>query len=200
MTNYRMTNDECHDRGLESTITAACRHSLRNRHSASPQARMLVLIAICLPLFIIMAAFAVDVAWMQLTRTELRTATDAAVARRGQDAQPRRRPKRPRAPPPRTPPPQPRRRRRRWSSTNDDIEIGIGAKRPSDVAFNFTPAERSRTPSASPASGTAGSAAGPVALLLGRVMGVTHVSSRSTSPRRRSSTATSAWSSTAPAR
>ena len=39
---------------------------------------MLVLVAICLPLFIIMAAFAVDVAWMQLTRTELRTATDAA--------------------------------------------------------------------------------------------------------------------------
>ena len=40
---------------------------------------MLVLIAICLPLCIIMAAFAVDVAWMQLARTELRTATDAAA-------------------------------------------------------------------------------------------------------------------------
>ncbi len=40
---------------------------------------MLVLIAICLPLCIIMAAFAVDVAWMQLTRTELRTATDSAA-------------------------------------------------------------------------------------------------------------------------
>jgi len=40
---------------------------------------MLVLIAFCLPLFIIMAAFAVDVAWMQLVRTELRTSTDAAA-------------------------------------------------------------------------------------------------------------------------
>ena len=40
---------------------------------------MLVLIAVCLPLLIIMAAFAVDVAWMQLTRTELRSATDAAA-------------------------------------------------------------------------------------------------------------------------
>lgn len=40
---------------------------------------MLILIAICLPVCIIMAAFAVNVAWMQLTRTELRTATDAAA-------------------------------------------------------------------------------------------------------------------------
>jgi Mg-chelatase subunit ChlD len=43
------------------------------------RAAMLVLIAICLPLLIIMAAFAVDVAWMQLARTELRTATDSAA-------------------------------------------------------------------------------------------------------------------------
>ncbi len=48
--------------------------SARHRRGA-----MLVLIAICLPLLIIMAAFAVDVAWMQLTRTELRTATDSAA-------------------------------------------------------------------------------------------------------------------------
>src|SRR5687768_12619772 len=40
---------------------------------------MMVLIAICLPIFIMAAAFAVDVAYMQLTRTELRTATDAAA-------------------------------------------------------------------------------------------------------------------------
>jgi Ca-activated chloride channel homolog len=40
---------------------------------------MLVLIAICLPLCVIMAAFAIDVAWMQLVRTELRTSTDAAA-------------------------------------------------------------------------------------------------------------------------
>jgi Mg-chelatase subunit ChlD len=40
---------------------------------------MLVLIAVCLPLCIIMAAFAIDVAWMQLVRTELRSATDSAA-------------------------------------------------------------------------------------------------------------------------
>lgn len=40
---------------------------------------MLVLIAVCLPLCVIMAAFAIDVAWMQLVRTELRTSTDAAA-------------------------------------------------------------------------------------------------------------------------
>src|SRR5829696_2167052 len=40
---------------------------------------MLVLIAVCLPLFVVMAAFALNVAWMQLVRTELRTSTDAAA-------------------------------------------------------------------------------------------------------------------------
>ena len=43
------------------------------RHGA-----MLVLIAVCLPLCIIMAGFAINVAWMQLVRAELRTATDSA--------------------------------------------------------------------------------------------------------------------------
>jgi Ca-activated chloride channel family protein len=50
------------------------RPSARHRRGA-----MLVFIAVCLPLLIIMAAFAIDVAWMQLARTELRTATDAAA-------------------------------------------------------------------------------------------------------------------------
>ncbi len=40
---------------------------------------MMVLIAVCLPLCIIMAALAINVAWMQLVRTELRTSTDAAA-------------------------------------------------------------------------------------------------------------------------
>jgi hypothetical protein len=40
---------------------------------------MLVLFAVCLPILIIMIVFAVDIAFMQLTRTELRTATDAAA-------------------------------------------------------------------------------------------------------------------------
>jgi Ca-activated chloride channel homolog len=51
----------------------------RRTPNAARHGAMLVLVAICLPLCIIMAAFAVDVAWMQLTRTELRTATDAAA-------------------------------------------------------------------------------------------------------------------------
>lgn len=38
-----------------------------------------MLIAVLLPAFALMAAFAIDVAWMQLVRTELRTATDAAA-------------------------------------------------------------------------------------------------------------------------
>lgn len=40
---------------------------------------ILVLIAVILPVFALMAAYAVDVAWMQLVRTELRTATDSAA-------------------------------------------------------------------------------------------------------------------------
>lgn len=53
----------------------------RNRRIGARHRRgaMLVFIAVCLPLLIIMAAFAIDVAWMQLARTELRTATDAAA-------------------------------------------------------------------------------------------------------------------------
>jgi Mg-chelatase subunit ChlD len=52
---------------------------IRNNRRPTRRAAMLVLIAICLPLCVIMAAFAVDVAWMQLVRTELRTATDSAA-------------------------------------------------------------------------------------------------------------------------
>jgi Ca-activated chloride channel homolog len=53
----------------------------RNRRPSARHRRgaMLVFIAVCLPLIIIMAAFAIDVAWMQLARTELRTATDSAA-------------------------------------------------------------------------------------------------------------------------
>jgi len=40
---------------------------------------MAVMMAVCLPAILILAAFAVDVAYMQLVRTELRIATDAAA-------------------------------------------------------------------------------------------------------------------------
>jgi Ca-activated chloride channel family protein len=46
----------------------------RNRQGA-----MMPLIAICLPVILAFSAFAINIAWMQLTRTELRTATDAAA-------------------------------------------------------------------------------------------------------------------------
>lgn len=55
-------------------MSNATRRSRRERRGA-----MLVLIAVCLPLLIIMSAFAINVAWMQLVRTELRTATDSAA-------------------------------------------------------------------------------------------------------------------------
>lgn len=42
------------------------------------QGAILVLVAVLLPVIVMMAAFAIDVAWMQLVRTELRTATDSA--------------------------------------------------------------------------------------------------------------------------
>lgn len=40
---------------------------------------MLILIGLCLPIILAFGVFAINVAWMQLTRTELRTATDASV-------------------------------------------------------------------------------------------------------------------------
>jgi len=54
------------------------RHKQKPRVLGQRRGGMLVLIAVTLPLVIIMASFAVNVAWMQLVRTELRTATDAA--------------------------------------------------------------------------------------------------------------------------
>lgn len=132
---------------------------------------MLVLIAICLPLFIMAAAFAVDVAYMQLTRTELRTATDAA-ARAGaktlslsqnqttaRAAAVAAAAKNKVAGVP-------------LKLTNDQILIGRGAQSNSTSRFNFT--QGGTQPNAVRVTGkrTAASAAGPVGLLLGRVLGV----------------------------
>src|SRR5689334_1879295 len=55
------------------------RKRFKSGRKASRRGAMMVLIAVCLPLCIIMAAFAINVAWMQLVRTELRTSTDAAA-------------------------------------------------------------------------------------------------------------------------
>jgi Mg-chelatase subunit ChlD len=132
---------------------------------------MLVLIAICLPLCVIMAAFAVDVAWMQLVRTELRAATDAA-ARAGakelslsQD----RSAARDRAK-------QVARRNNVAGEplvlANQDIEIGKGKQSGDDTRFIFTAG--GTKPNAVRVTGrrTSGSAAGPVDLLFAGVLGV----------------------------
>jgi len=50
----------------------------RSNAQQAPKGAILVLVAIVLPVIALMAAFAIDVAWMQLVNTELRTATDAA--------------------------------------------------------------------------------------------------------------------------
>lgn len=57
---------------------------LRHRHfllkpRRDRQGAILVLVAFLVPIIAILAAFAVDVAWMQLVNTELRTATDSAA-------------------------------------------------------------------------------------------------------------------------
>src|SRR3954468_23781948 len=59
-------------------MTPMRNYSMKTRQD-SRNGAMMVLIAVCLPLCIIMAAFAINVAWMQLVRTELRTSTDAAA-------------------------------------------------------------------------------------------------------------------------
>lgn len=48
------------------------------RRAPRRRGAILVLIAVLMPAIVLMAALAVDVAWMQLVRTELRTATDSA--------------------------------------------------------------------------------------------------------------------------
>ncbi|MFY9255043.1 MAG: VWA domain-containing protein [Fuerstiella sp.] len=60
---------------LKST---ACRPTIRQQ-SADRRGAILMLIVMCLPVILAFGAFAINVAWMQLTRTELRTATDASV-------------------------------------------------------------------------------------------------------------------------
>jgi Mg-chelatase subunit ChlD len=132
---------------------------------------MLVLIAICLPLCVIMAAFAIDVAWMQLVRTELRTATDAAAragakelslsqdktAARNRAKQAARRNKVAGEP---------------MRLANRDIQIGDSDQANPSSRFTFTAG--SARPNAVRVTGrrTRGSAAGPVDLLFAGVLGV----------------------------
>jgi len=135
------------------------------------KAAMLVLIAVCLPLCVIMAAFAVDVAWMQLVRTELRTATDAAARAGAKElslsqttAAAVNRAK------------QVALRNRVAGDpmllANADIEIGKGQQATATSRFKFTPG--GTRPNAVRITGqrTQGSAAGPVNLLFAGVLGI----------------------------
>ena len=47
--------------------------------SESRRGAMMILMVLCIPVILAFSAFAINVAWMQLTRTELRTATDSAA-------------------------------------------------------------------------------------------------------------------------
>jgi Ca-activated chloride channel homolog len=143
----------------------------RRTCQSSRRAAMLVLIAICLPLCIIMAAFAVDVAWMQLCRTELRTATDAAARAAAKELslsqsvdKSRSRAKEAAA---------------RNSVAGDpllladaDVEFGKGAQATPTSRFQFTPG--AVNPNAVRVTGrrTDGSRSGPVNLLFAGVLGV----------------------------
>lgn len=134
---------------------------------------MLLLIAICFPLFLIMAAFAVDVAWMQLTRTELRTATDAAsragaktLSLQQNEADARAAAKDAAS-------------RNRVATAplvlqDADIEIGLGAQAGPNARFIFQPGGAQLNAVRVTGNRTTGSAGGPVALFLGHVMGVPH--------------------------
>jgi Mg-chelatase subunit ChlD len=132
---------------------------------------MLVLIAVCLPLCVIMAAFAVDVAWMQLVRTELRTSTDAA-ARAGakelslsQDTKQARRTAKDVA------------KRNRVAGeplllANSDIDIGVSKQASPTSRFAFT--SGGKQPNALRVTGrrTSNSLSGAVDLLFAGVLGV----------------------------
>jgi Flp pilus assembly protein TadG len=153
-----------------------------NRHDLRRNGRrgaILVLVAVCLPLCIIMAAFAVDVAWMQLVRTELRTATDAAAraaakelslsqsidaarARAKEAAQ-----------------------RNRVAGdplllADADIEIGHGAQASATSRFQFAAGATPLNAVRINGQRTRGSAAGPVDLLFAGVLGVQQFEPRET--------------------
>jgi len=142
----------------------------------SPESRrgaMLVLIALMLPLVLMMVAFAVDVAWMQLVRTELRTATDSA-SRAGakqlslQQSQAAARIAAKDAA-----------RRNLVAGTplevrDQEIVFGVSRQSTSTSRYVFTPGGTQLNAVQVTGNRTAGSAGGPVALFLGHVMGTTH--------------------------
>ncbi len=146
---------------------------MRNSKTLRQQRRgaMLVLIAVTLPLIVIMAAFAIDVAWMQLVRTELRTATDAASRAGAKTLSLSQNEATARA------------AARDAASRNlvagtplqvidSEIEIGESQQSTRDSRFTFTPGASRKNAVRVTGNRTGASAGGPVDLFLGRVMGV----------------------------
>lgn len=143
----------------------------RYKKPANRNGAIAVLMAITLPLIVIMAAFAIDVAWMQLVRTELRTATDAA-SRAGaktlslqQDETAARAAARDAA------------SRNQVAGSplqvvNAEIEIGLARQASRNARFVFSPTGALKNAVRVTGNRTAGSAGGAVPLFLGRVMGV----------------------------
>ncbi|QEG38035.1 VWA domain-containing protein [Bythopirellula goksoeyrii] len=132
---------------------------------------MLVLIAITLPIMIIMAAFALNVAWMQLVRTELRTATDASSRAAAktlslqQDVPTARQEAKKAA------------RRNRVANSpllvrNREIEFGFSRQPSSGSRFVFSPGGEVLNSVRVTGNRTATSRGGPVDLFLGGVLGV----------------------------
>lgn len=132
---------------------------------------MMVLIAITLPIMIIMAAFALNVAWMQLVRTELRTATDASSRAAAktlslQQDVPTARQEAKRAA-----------RRNRVANSpllvrNREIEFGFSRQPSSGSRFVFSPGGDVLNSVRVTGNRTATSRGGPVDLFLGGVLGV----------------------------
>lgn len=145
---------------------------------ASRRGAILVLVAIVLPVLAMMMAFAIDVAWMQLVNTELRTATDAA-ARAGAKTLSLTQNK-----------DQARAAAIDAASRNrvagdamqiagGDVQFGLSQQPRSQSRFVFTPTETGAI-NAIHVDGrrTEGSLAGPVDLFFTRVVGVDHFEPR----------------------
>ena len=143
-------------------------HRVQNRRGA-----ILILVVVMLPVVIAMAAFAIDIAWMQLVRTELRTATDAASRasakalslEQSQDAA-------------RTAAKEAAQRNtvagQPLELKDEEIEFGLGEQSSATSRFVFTPGGSKLNSVRITGNRTNTSAGGPVALFLGKYLGVSH--------------------------
>jgi len=144
-----------------------------HRSRGDRQGAILILLALMLPIVIIMAAFAIDIAWMQLVRTELRTATDAAsrASAKALSLQQTKAAAQIAA--------KDAAQRNDVAGTplvlrDQEIEFGLGQQANESSRFIFTPGGPMLNSVRVTGNRTDASAGGPVALFLGGVMGVGH--------------------------